>query len=138
MKIGEFVKSYRKEHGLSMQAFGDLCGLSRAYISILEKGINPTTGRPFAPTVDTLKKISDITDVPFDVLLNMLDADQSILVNAAPAPSTKKVPKELRKLLEDEEIALNGRMMTDEDKEKMLKIIEAAFWEAKEMNRRKG
>lgn len=52
-------------------------------------------------------------------------------------PETKKVPKELKKLLEDEEIALNGRMMSAEDKEKMMRIIEAAFYEAKEMNKRK-
>lgn len=48
MNIGDWVKKYRKEHGLSMQAFGNMCGLSRAYISILEKGINPTTNKPFS------------------------------------------------------------------------------------------
>ena len=46
-------------------------------------------------------------------------------------------PKELKKLLKDEQIALNGRLLTDEDKQKMYKIIEAAFWDAKEMNKRK-
>ena len=34
-------------------------------------------------------------------------------------------------------MTLNGRMMSDEDKEKMMRIIEAAFYEAKEMNKRK-
>lgn len=61
MKIGEWVKTYRKEHGLSMQAFGDMCGLSRAYISILEKGINPTTKKSFSPTIQTLQKIAEVT-----------------------------------------------------------------------------
>ena len=33
MTIGEYVKQYRKSQGLSMQAFGEKCNLSRAYIS---------------------------------------------------------------------------------------------------------
>ncbi|WP_293726910.1 LexA family transcriptional regulator [uncultured Phascolarctobacterium sp.] len=82
MKIGEYVKQYREEHGLSMQAFGDKCGLSRAYISILEKGINPTTGKSFAPTIETLKKIADVTNTNLDTLLKMLDGTQVIVVNS--------------------------------------------------------
>lgn len=75
MKIGEWVRSYRKEHGLSMQAFGDMCGLSRAYISILEKGVNPTTNKPFSPTMQTVQKIAEVTGLD----LNSLDKDQTII-----------------------------------------------------------
>lgn len=85
MTIGEYVKQYRKSQGLSMQAFGEKCNLSRAYISILEKGINPTTGKPFAPTIETLNKIAEVTGVTIDVLLPLLDQNQLVTVNA-PAP----------------------------------------------------
>ena len=78
MKIGEWVKTYRKEHGLSMQAFGDMCGLSRAYISILEKGINPTTKKAFSQTIQTLQKIAEVTGLD----LNILVKDQSVIINA--------------------------------------------------------
>ena len=81
MTIKEYVYNYRKEHGLSMQSFGNMCGLSKAYISILEKGINPTTNKPFIPTIDTLKKIADATGTDLDSLLKMLDDSQSIIVN---------------------------------------------------------
>lgn len=142
MTIGEYVKQYRKSQGLSMQAFGEKCNLSRAYISILEKGINPTTGKPFAPTVETLNKIAEATGVSIDTLIPMLDGNQLVTLNDnsdnnTNNPQTKKVPKDLKKILEDEEVTLNGRMMSDEDKEKMMRIIEAAFYEAKEMNKRK-
>lgn len=63
MKIGEWVKQYRKEHGLSMQTFGDMCGLSRAYISILEKGINPTTNKPFHLQCKPYKKLLMLLDL---------------------------------------------------------------------------
>lgn len=87
MTLGEYVKKYRKEHGLSMQAFGDRCGLSRAYISILEKGINPTTGKNFAPTVDTLNRIAEAIGITIEVLLPLLDDNQMISVNT-PAPAS--------------------------------------------------
>ena len=81
MTIGEYVRNYRKKQGLSMQAFGEKCNLSRAYISILEKGINPTTGKAFAPTIETLNKIAEVTGVTIDTLLPMLDGNQLITVN---------------------------------------------------------
>ena len=84
MTIGEWVKQYRKSHGMSMQAFGDVCGLSRAYISILEKGINPTTGKPFIPTIQTIRKIADCTGTDFDSLFAMIDGSQKVTVNDAP------------------------------------------------------
>lgn len=84
MNIGEYVKQYRKEHGLSMQAFGVQCGLSRAYIHILEKGINPTTGKPVAPTIETLNKIAEITGTTIDALISLLDDSQSIIVESKP------------------------------------------------------
>lgn len=104
MKIGEWVKSYRLEHGLSMQSFGDMCGLSRAYISILEKGINPTTNKPFAPTIQTLKKIADVTNTDFDILLHLLDGNQTVKIKSRTSQKDKlscdenKLLKSYRKL----------------------------------------
>ena len=85
MTIGEYVKQYRKSQGLSMQAFGEKCNLSRAYISMLEKGINPTTGKPFAPTIETLNKIAEVTGVTIDALLPLLAQNQLVTINS-PAP----------------------------------------------------
>lgn len=89
MTIGEYVKQYRKSQGLSMQAFGEKCNLSRAYISILEKGINPTTGKPFAPTVETLNKIAEATGVSIDTLIPMLDGNQLVTLNDNSDNNTK-------------------------------------------------
>lgn len=80
------------------------------------------------PKLPKLQKIADYFGVPVSYF-----TDEEPSVNA----DNKKTPKELRKLLESEEITLNGRLFSAEDKEKMLKIVEAAFWDAKEMNKRK-
>lgn len=96
MTIGEYVKRYRKSQGLSMQAFGDKCNLSRAYISILEKGINPTTGKAFAPTIETLSKIAEVTGVTIDTLLPMLDGNQLVTVNS-PTALTQQEENHIKK-----------------------------------------
>ena len=48
MYLGEIIKKYRTEHGMSQQAFADKCALSKPYISQLENDlVNPSieTGR---------------------------------------------------------------------------------------------
>ena len=37
MKIGEYIRQYREENKLSQREFAKMCGLSNAYISMLEK-----------------------------------------------------------------------------------------------------
>lgn len=120
MNIKEYVYNYRKEHGLSMQAFGDMCGLSRAYISILEKGINPTTGKAFIPTIDTLKKIADVTSTDLDSLLKMLDDSQSVMVNISPAPTIKLTVQEEAHIKKYRQLNADGKLVIDNQIDFML------------------
>ena len=112
MTIGEYVKHYRKSQGLSMQAFGEKCNLSRAYISILEKGINPTTGKPFAPTIETLNKIAEVTGVTIDTLLPMLDSNQLVTVNA-PSPSLALTAREEKHIKKYRQLDADGQERID-------------------------
>lgn len=112
----------RKERGMSQVALAKILGCSQNMISQWENGTRD-------PNTQTLIKIAEFFGVSTDYLLG--NTEETAM------PKTKKVPKDLRKILEEEEIILNGRMMSEEDKNKMLKIIEAAFWEAKELNKRK-
>lgn len=112
MTIGEYVKQYRKSQGLSMQAFGEKCNLSRAYISILEKGINPTTGKTFAPTIETLNKIAEVTGVTIDTLLPMLDSNQLVTVNA-PSPSLSLTQQEETHIKKYRQLDADGRERVD-------------------------
>jgi len=38
MTLGELIHSYRKENRFSMQEFADKCGVSKAYIGLIELG----------------------------------------------------------------------------------------------------
>lgn len=118
MNIKEYVYNYRKEHSLSMQAFGDMCGLSRAYISILEKGINPTTGKPFIPTIDTLKKIAEVTGTDLDSLLKMLDDSQP--GNTAAAPMLQLTDQEKTMIKKYRQLNADGKLVIDNQIDFML------------------
>ena len=82
MKLSTWIYNYRKEHALSMQSMADLCGLSKQYISVLEKGVNPNTKKEFIPSIETIKKISDATNTDLTDLINLLGNDQEILINS--------------------------------------------------------
>lgn len=80
MKLGEWLKEYRRQHGLSMQNFADSCGFSKAYVSMLEKGVNPTTNKPVSPTMQTFEKIAKATGQDVDTLIKILDNEQLITI----------------------------------------------------------
>lgn len=45
MELKTFINSYRTEHNLTMEQFAKSASLSKGYISMLEKGYNPQTGK---------------------------------------------------------------------------------------------
>lgn len=73
MTLGELIKEYRVANNLSMDAFSERSGISKAYISLLEKNKHPKTGKPIAPSIQSIKQAADGMGVDFDVLFNKLD-----------------------------------------------------------------
>ena len=78
MTLGEIIKDYRNEHDMSMDDFSQKSGISKAYISLLEKNKHPKTGKPIAPSVDSIKKAADGMGMDFNVLFGMLDCDVGV------------------------------------------------------------
>jgi len=79
MNIGSAIKKYRKEKGLSMEQFAKLCGRSKGYISMLEKGANPRTGKGITPSIDTVTQIASAMQVSLDKLLSATDDIQKTI-----------------------------------------------------------
>ena len=84
MKLGDWLKAYRARNNMTMQDLANACGFSKAYIGMLEKGINPTTGKPVSPTIQTLDKIAHGTGQDIDSLLRCLDGDQPVTLTTSP------------------------------------------------------
>lgn len=85
MKLGELIQNYRETHDLSQRQFATLCGLSNAYISILEKGINPRTSKPVTPTLPQLKKIADCMSMS---VMELFDSVDDMPIDLTPEKST--------------------------------------------------
>lgn len=148
MKIGDWLKSYREQHALSMQALADLCGFSKAYINVLEKGINPKTGKPISPTMQTFEKIARGTQTDVDTLLKILDGDQPITVNASsdelPELNTRDEREITRmmddmkeKLMQEEGLMFDGQPATPESIQSILDAMQIGMEMAKKRNKAK-
>lgn len=82
MTLGELILNYRNSFNpkMSLRAFAEKCGLSHTYISALEKNIDPRTGKPIAPTLDTVKFVSKGMDIPIEEILRILDDEQEFKI----------------------------------------------------------
>ncbi len=104
MTIGDYIKEYRKMHDCSMDEFARKSGLSKAYVSILERNYNPSTKKAAIPSLDTIKRVATATGADFNDLIAVLDGDQEILLgsdgagvpslpdNIIPMPQMRKIP----------------------------------------------
>ena len=95
MTIGEIIKHYRTANDLSMDNFGKLASLSKAYISILERGSNPRNNKPVIPSIDTLRAIAQARNMDLNELINLLDDNQKIKLSENEIPEGFSPPPEM-------------------------------------------
>ena len=72
MTLGEFIKKYREEHGLSIRSFASLVGMSPQAVLNIETGIG-SNGKPMTSTMKTYKKIAEGVGMSVQELLNILN-----------------------------------------------------------------
>lgn len=73
MKLKEWIRRYRDQKGYSLQDMADLCGISKSFVANLERGVNPSTNKPYSVTLDTAKKIADGTGLSIEELATEVD-----------------------------------------------------------------
>lgn len=76
MYLGDLIKKYRTDHKISQRDFAKLCNLSHTYIAALEKNIDPRTGKPIAPTLDTVKYVAKAMNMSIEDVLHLLEENQ--------------------------------------------------------------
>lgn len=96
MTLRELIIQYRDTHGLSQRQFALQCGLSNGYVSMIERGANPTTRQPITPTLPKLKQLADGMGITLADLLTSVDdmpVDISMYpANIIPMPDAYSVP----------------------------------------------
>lgn len=78
MTLGELIKEYREQHAMNMEDFANRAGLSKAYISILERNINPVNSKAPTPSLETIKAVSAAVGLDFNQVIDALDGNQEI------------------------------------------------------------
>lgn len=81
MTIGQAIKIFRKQRGLTQNQLGKLCGISGAAIGSYEKGIT-------VPKRRVLDKLAAALDVPVE----KLTGERSVAVSAAPSARPNNTP----------------------------------------------
>lgn len=102
MTLGDYIREYRKAHSCSMEDFARKAGLSKAYVSILERNHNPSTGKAAIPSLDTIKRVAAATGMDCNALLATLDGSLSASLkpeigaslpeNIIPMPQMRRIP----------------------------------------------
>ena len=140
--LGEYIKSYRTEHGLSLREFAKLADISHTHIDSIEKGVDFRTGKPVRITNETIQKLAKALNQDESFLFR-LSIGESVSQNV-PTQLNKKDKIEIDEYIENFEnellsqtgLMLDGEPMTQESKEKLLAALrigaEMAKQEAKE------
>lgn len=147
MTLGDIIKEYRVTHKLSMDAFSDKSGISKAYISLLEKNKHPKTGKAIAPSIQCIKQAADGMNMDFNTLFSMIDGN----VNLKEDPDPKDIaltPKDERdiekildqtreQLLSQKGLMFDGKPATPEAVDSILSAMQVGMELAKKKNKEK-
>lgn len=122
MTLGEYIFQYMESHALSQRQFALQCGVTNGYVSMLISGVNPRTGKPLRPTLDTYVKLADGMGIPLNDLFKAVD-DTPVSLSTDDAiwqkrESLRRDPK--RRVLFD--LAENG---TEKDIDAAIKLLDA-------------
>lgn len=122
MSIGKSVKHYRKKAGFTQVTLAERANMSRSYIADVEAD-------RYNPSIETLRTIADALNVQVHQLLGEEG-------NSTPPWATAKDKRDFKKMLEeDEPIMFDGKPISDEDREKIKKVMELIFWDTKFKNK---
>ena len=100
MTLGDIIKDYRKSHSISMDSFAEKSGISKAYISLLEKNKYPKTGKPIAPSIQCIRQAAEGMGMDFNVLFGMIDGNVSLTDEKPPSTLTPKDERDIAKDLD--------------------------------------
>lgn len=105
MILGDLIKEYRREHGCSMDQFAKMTGLSKAYISILERNVNPVNNKPVIPSLETIKAVAQAINMDFNDVIAVLDGNQPVSLKDEP-----EIPPGFQPMPDMDVVPLVGRI----------------------------
>ena len=140
-KFGVFLHELRKKDNSSLREFSERLGISHTYLDKLEKGYDPRTKKPVAPTVETVNMIADSLKMPREELMRI-----GGFIEPSPTVSqlTQKEERDIAKELDDilsgmnsDSLMFDGEPLDEETKELLRASLESSLRMAKIIAKKK-
>lgn len=94
MTLGDVIYEYRMKHNISMDKFSELSGISKGYISMLEKNQTQRGDEP-SPSIDMYRNVAKAIGLDVDELIRMVEGNIELpcaIQNIISLPKMYKVP----------------------------------------------
>lgn len=148
MTLGDIIKEYRVSHKLSMDAFSERSGISKAYISLLEKNKHPKTGKAIAPSIQCIKQAADGMGMDFNTLFGMIDGNVNLKeenTEGSEFTLSRKDERDIEKILDQtkeqllsqEGLMFDGKPASPEAIDSILSAMQVGMELAKKKNKEK-
>ena len=124
MTFGEKFKTEREKRKLTQQEVADGLGINRRMITRYENGIS------FPRTRDAYKKIAEYFGVDVNYLLA---DDEEFVVNASERYGTRGM-RQAQELIDGMSGLFAGGMLSEQDKDAVMKALQDIYWESKARN----
>lgn len=118
MTLGDVIYQYRTARNISMDKFSELSGISKGYISMLEKNQTQRGDEP-SPSFEMYRNVARTIGMDVDALIRMVEG--KITLPEMPAPNLQPMP-EMRKIPLIGSIACGAPILADEHIEDYIKI----------------
>ncbi|GEA17537.1 helix-turn-helix domain-containing protein [Moorella sp. E306M] len=139
-KLSKLLRQLRGDEPLREAA--ERAGISHAYLSQLEKGIDPRSGKEIKPSPETLKGLSKAYNFPYEELLaaaGYLPEKKDQPNSSTPSWWYRDTPPtnvELEEFLKKANVYFDGAPLDEEDKEDIITYLKVK-WEREKRKREK-
>lgn len=103
----------------TLREVAEKAGISHTYLGVLEKGIDPRSGKQIKPSTDTLERLAKAYKYPYEKLLKAA----GYLYN----DDNKSTDAELEDFLRNSNVKFNGAPLDDEDKEDIIGFLKMVW-----------
>ena len=70
--LGDIILKYRQQNNMSERDFAQKSGLSRSYVGFIERNVNPSTGKPVSPSLQTIAAVAKAIECDPAEILNAI------------------------------------------------------------------
>jgi len=129
-ELGALLRELREKE--SLREVSNRSGISHSYLGLIEKGVDLRSGKPIKPTPETLRILSKAYNYSYEELMKKAgyihEANEMYHV-AALDPSSKGLPVDLEKALQEGPVKYRGRLLAESECKKLLDIATILFRE---------